>query len=118
MFGFVARPLLAVAVATLVGGIALVAPPVARAAPNGLQIVTQTRYVALPAEKRIHVTVQARATNVTPDPPTGRYYYSAARFAVQPAIRNLTASSGGATLVARIVSSSKEFTTIEVAFGP
>ncbi|TMB50680.1 MAG: M1 family metallopeptidase [Chloroflexi bacterium] len=117
MFGFVARPLLAVAVATLVGGIALVAPPVARAAPNGLQIVTQTRYVALPAEKRIHVTVQARATNVTPDPPTGRYYYSAARFAVHPAIRNLTASSGGATLVARIVSSSKEFTTIEVAFG-
>ena len=117
MFGSVARPLLAVAVATLIGGIALLAPPVARAAPSGLQIVTQTRYVALPIEKRIHVTVQARATNVTPDPPTGRYYYSAARFAVQPAIRNLTASSDAATLVARIVSSSKEFTTVEVAFG-
>ena len=75
MFGSVARPLLAVAVATLIGGIALLAPPVARGASDGLRIVTQTRYVALPSEKRIHVTVQARATNATADPPNGRYYY-------------------------------------------
>src|SRR5205823_7158086 len=104
-------------VATLIGGIALLAPPVARGAPDGLRIVTQTRYVALPPEKRIHVTVQARATNATADPPNGRYYYTAARFALQPAIRNLTASSNGATLAARVVSSSREFTTVEVAFG-
>ena len=117
MFRSVARPLVAVAAAALIGGIALAAPPVARAAPDGLQVVTQTRYVALPAEKRIHVTVEARATNARPDPPNGRYYYTATRFAVQPAIRNLTASSGRATLAARVVSTSNEFTGVEVAFG-
>jgi hypothetical protein len=118
VFRSVARPLLPVAVATLIGGIALLAPPIARAAPpDDLQIVARAHYVALPTEKRIHVTVEARATNVTPDPPNGRYFYTSARFAVQPAIRNLTASSGSTTLVARIVSTSKEYSAIEVAFG-
>jgi hypothetical protein len=112
-----ARPLVAAAAAALVGGIVLVTPPVARAAPDGLQLVTQASYTVLPAEKRSHVTVEARATNLTPDPPGGRFYYTAARFSVQPAIRNLTAASGSTTLAARVVSSSKEFTAVEVAFG-
>jgi hypothetical protein len=109
--------LVAVAAAVLLGGLALVPPPAARAADTGLQIVTSTRYVALPAEKRIAVTIDAVATNTTPDPANGRYYYTAARFAVQPAIKNLSASSGGQVIAARIVDSSAEFTTIEVAFG-
>jgi hypothetical protein len=108
--------LLAVGAAVLLGGLILV-PPAARAADTGLQIVTSTRYTALPNEKRIAVTIDAVATNTTPDPADGRYYYTAARFAVQPAIRNLSASSGGQPIVSRIVDSSAEFTTIEVAFG-
>ena len=117
MFRKVAGPLVAAAAAALVGGIAFVAPPMVRAAPDGLQVVTHASYVVLPTEKRIHVTVEARATNLTPDPPDGRYYYTAARFAVHPAIQNLTASSGSSTLAARVVSSSKEFSAVEVAFG-
>ncbi len=117
MFRSVARPLVAVAAAALVGGIAFVAPPVARAAPDSLQVVTHATYFVLPADKRIHVTVEARATNLTPDPPGGRYYYTAARFSVQPAIRNLTASSASNTLAARVVSGSREFSAVEVAFG-
>ncbi len=109
--------LFAVAAAVLLGGLVLVPPPAARAADTGLQIVTATRYTALPAEKRISVTIDAVATNTTPDPPSGRYYYTAARFAVQPGIQNLSASSGGQTLVSRVVDRSAEFTTIEVAFG-
>jgi hypothetical protein len=109
--------LVAVAAAVLLGGLVLVPPPAARAADSGLQIVTSTRYTALPAEKRIAVTIDAVATDTTPDPPGGRYYYTAARFAVQPAIRNLSARTGGQSLVSRIVDSSAEFTTIEVAFG-
>jgi hypothetical protein len=118
VFGSVERRLLAATVAALIGGIVLLGPPPPiRAASDGLQIVAQTQYVALPAEKRVHVTVDARATNLTPDPPNGRYYYTAARFSVQPAIRNLTASSGGTTLAARVVTSSTKFTEIEVPFG-
>jgi len=111
------RPLLAVLAATLIGGTSFLSPPPARAADVGLQIVTQARYTAFPSQKRVHVAVDAVATNVTPDPPSGRYYYSEARFAVQPAIRNLTATQGERTLTTRIVSTSSEFTQIAVAFA-
>jgi hypothetical protein len=117
VFRSVARPLVAVAAAALIGGIAFVAPPVVRAAPAGLQVVTHASYVLLPSERRIHVTVEALATNERPDPAGGQYYYTAARFAVQPAIRNLAASSGSTTLAARVVSSTAEFSAIEVPFG-
>ncbi len=111
-----ARPMLAVLAATLIGGMSLFRPPVTRAADVGLQIVTQAHYTAQPAQKRVHVAVDAVATNVTPDPPGGRYYYTEAHFAVQPAIRNLAANEGDRTLVASVASSSKEFTAIDVAF--
>jgi hypothetical protein len=111
-----ARPLLAVLAATLIGGTSLLSPPPARAADVGLQIVTKASYTAFPSQKRVHVAVDAVATNVTPDPPNGRFYYTEARFAVQPAIRNLTATQGGKTLVARIASTTNEFTAIDVAF--
>lgn len=112
-----ARPLLAVLAATLIGGTSLLSPPPVSAADVGLQIVTQAEYTALPSEKRVHVAVVAVATDVAPDPPGGRYYYTKARFAVQPAIRNLSASEDNRTLVASIASSSSEFTAIDVAFG-
>ncbi len=109
--------LLAVAGAVLIGGLALVAPPAARAADAGMQVVTTTHYTALPTQKRIAVAIDVVATNTTPDPPNGRYYYSTTRFAVQPGIQDLVAKSGGRTLAASVVSRAAEFTTIEVAFG-
>jgi len=114
---FVPRLLVAVAAATLIGGAPGAAQRTARAGSDGLQIVTHASYVVLPAEKRIHVSVQAWATNVTPDPPNGRYYYTTARFAVQPGTRNLTAWSGAVTLAAHIVSSSAESSVVEIPFG-
>src|SRR5436190_22188205 len=104
-------------IATLIGGISGVAPRTARAASDGLQILAHASYVVLPAEKRIHVAVQAWATNVTPDPPNQRIYYTAARFGVQPGIRNLTAWSGSITIAARILSSSTQASEIEVPFA-
>jgi hypothetical protein len=112
-----ARPQLAVLAATLIGGMSLFSPPMTRAAEIGMQVVTQAHYTALPAEKRVHVVVDAVARNVKPDPPNGRYYYTETRFGVQPAIRNLEASSGSRTLAASVVSSSQQFTAVDVAFG-
>jgi hypothetical protein len=117
VFRSVARPLVAVAASALLGGIAFVAPPSVRAASDGLTIVTQTNYVALPAEKRVHVMVQAWATNTKPDSPDTRYYYTSARFGVPTAVQNLTAYSGSSFLGARVLSSSSEFSQIEIAFG-
>lgn len=109
--------LLALAAATLIGGLALVHPPVTRAADTGLQLVAQTTYAVLPAEGRVHVTMNAVATNVTPDPAGGRYYYTGATFTVQPAIANLSATSGGVTLAARVTQSTSQYTAIDIPFS-
>jgi hypothetical protein len=113
----VAGRLLALAAATLIGGLSIVHPPVARAVDLGLQIVVDTHYTALPAEGRVHVVLDAVATDLKPDPPGGRYYYSVARFAVQPEARNVRATSGGVTLNARIVATTAEYSAIEVTFA-
>jgi hypothetical protein len=113
----VAGRMLALAAATLIGGLALVHPPLARAADLGLQIVVNTEYTALPAQGRVHVVLDAVATNLKPDPPNGRYYFSAARFTVQPAIRNVRATSAGAPLAARVIASTAAYTAIEVTFA-
>lgn len=109
--------LVAAAGAVLIGGLALVVPPAARAADTGMQVVTSTRYTAVPEEKRIAVQIDAVATNITPDPPNGRYFYTNVRFAVQPEIQDLTAESDGTILAATVVSTAAQFSTIEVAFG-
>jgi hypothetical protein len=109
--------LLALAAATLIGGLALVHPPVTRAADTGLQLVAQTTYAVLPAEGRVHVTMDAVATNVTPDPAGGQYYYTGASFTVQPAIANLRATSSGVTLAARISQSTSQYTVIDIPFS-
>jgi hypothetical protein len=109
--------MLALAAATLIGGLTLVHPPPARAADMGLQIVVNTQYTALPADGRVHVVLDAVATNLKPDPPSGRYYFSAARFTVQPAIRNVRATSGGVALGARVITSTAAYAAIEVTFA-
>ena len=109
--------LLAVAGAVLLGGLVLVTPPAARAADSGLRLVTSTRYTAVPAERRVAVSVDGVATNLTPDPPDSHYYYTSVRFAVQPGIANLSASSGGQVLASRIVSTAAEYTEVQVTFG-
>lgn len=113
----VAARMLGLAAATLIGGLTLVHPPVAPAADVGLQIVVNTHYTALPAQGRVHVALDAVATNLKPDPPDGRYYFSAARFTVQPAIQNLTATSGGVALNARMIASTPAYSAIEVSFA-
>ena len=52
-------------------------------ADRGLVIVSQARYVALPDEARVQVTMDARATSYTPNSGSTIYYYPAAVFDVQ-----------------------------------
>jgi hypothetical protein len=100
-----------------IGALLVGAPPPAAAADNGLVVVAQARYQVLPAEHRIHVTIDAVATSLEPDTADGRVYYSGITFAVQAGASNLTASSGGQPIGASVESVDDDFTGVEVTFG-
>ncbi|HEY8180190.1 MAG TPA: hypothetical protein VIH33_07285 [Candidatus Limnocylindria bacterium] len=96
----------------------LIAPPApAAAADRGLVVVAQARYQVLPADHRIHVTVDAVATSLEPDTPEGQVYFSGITFAAPGGASRIAASSGGHSIGARIQSGDNDFTIIEVNFG-
>ena len=100
-----------------IGAVLIGAPPPVAAADNGLVVVAQARYQVLPAEHRIHVTIDAVATSRERDTAEGRVYYSGITFAVQGGATNLAASSRGQPIGARVASVDDDFTGVEVTFG-
>ena len=106
-----------VAAVAMIGGLAVAAPPPATAADGGLVVVAQTRYQVLPADHRVHVTIDAVATSLEPDTPQGQVYYSGITFAVPAGATNVAACSGGQHIGARAQSTDDDFTLIEVTFG-
>jgi hypothetical protein len=106
-----------VAAVTMIGGLAVAAPPPAGAADDGLVVVAQTRYQVLPAHHRIHVAIDAVATSLEPDTPQGQVYYSGITFAVPAGATNIAAASGGRPIGARAQSTDDDFTLVEVTFG-
>ena len=101
----------------MIGGLAVATPPPATAADDGLVVVAQTRYQVLPADHRVHVTIDAVATSLEPDTPQGQIYYSGITFAVPAGATNIAAASGGRPIGARARSTDDDFTLIEVTFG-
>jgi len=75
--------------------IALPADHLARAADRGLVVIADTSYLALPEERRVHVTIDAVATSYTPNPIDGLAYYPAVEFAAQRGATAFSASAGG-----------------------
>ncbi|HEX5579416.1 MAG TPA: hypothetical protein VFY43_07105 [Candidatus Limnocylindria bacterium] len=110
------RPLAWTALAAL-GALLIGAPPPVAAADGGLVVIAQARYRVLPAEHRIHVTIDAVATSLEPDTPEGRVYYSGISFAVQAGASNLAATSGGQPIGIRIEAVDDDFTAVQVTFG-
>ena len=101
--------LLAVSPAALPGRAAL-------AADRGLVVIAQTRYTALPEERRVHVTIDAVATSYTPNPPGSLAYYSDVNFAVQAGATNVVASSGGRALHVATDAGDTDFLEVTVTF--
>lgn len=101
--------LLAVSPAALPGRVAI-------AADRGLVVVAQTRYTALPEERRVHVTIDAVATSYTPNPPGSLAYYSDVNFAVQAGATNVVASSGGRALHVTLGAADPDFLEVTVTF--
>lgn len=89
----------------------------ARAADDGLALVTQATYVAAPAEGRIHVSIDALATALTPDTATERTYYSGLTLVIQPgAVNPAAATAIGNPLPVSVADANDDLTAIAITF--
>jgi hypothetical protein len=113
-----ARPIALVGLLLMLATLAASAlPGHTAAADGGLVVLAQARYEVLPADHRVHITIDAVATSYEPNTPEGQVYYSGVDFAVQPGATNVIAVSGGQQIGAAITQQRDEFTVIEVTFG-
>ncbi len=87
------------------------------AADRGLVLIAQTRYEALPEQRRVHVAIDTVATSYTPNPEDGLAYYPSATFAVQAGATNIAASSSGQGLAVAIDPSDPDFVAVTVTFA-
>ena len=89
------------------------------AADRGLVLIAQTRYEALPEQRRVHVAIDTVATSYTPNPEDGLAYYPSATFAVQAGATNVGASSGGGgqRLAVAVDASDPDFVAVTVTFA-
>lgn len=117
-----ALPRIVVLAATAAIGLLAFAPAglpgrVALAADRGLVVVAQTRYEALPDQRRVHVTFDAVATSYTPNPDDGFAYYLDVSFAVQAGATNVVATSGETRLAVGLDAGDPDFLTVTVTFA-
>ena len=103
--------------ALAITALALAPAQPARAAEDGLALVTQATYVAAPAEGRIHVSIDAVATALTPDTATERTYYSGMTLVIQPGAVNAAAATAiGNPLPVSIAEANDDLTAVAITF--
>jgi hypothetical protein len=106
---------LAAAVLTL-AAVAVAFPGGARGA-EGLALVAHTTYVASPEEGRVHVSLSAVATALTPDTATERTFYTGLTLVIQPgAVDIASATANGSPLPITVIDSTDELITVEITF--
>ena len=105
---------MALAVSLIAVGLAQPAPA---AAADGLIVASDTRYDVVPEEGRIRVTVDAVATNVTPDSATHFFVYTGTTLPLQPGATAIAASSGGVPLAVNVVEDTPDYMAVEVLFS-
>lgn len=111
-------PSAAAAALVLLGAVPAALPGhVVMAADRGLVVVAQTRYQALPAQRRVHVTIDAVATSYTPNPVDATAYYVNATFVMQAGATNVAASSSGQRLAVAVDASDPDFVSAMVTFS-
>lgn len=97
---------------------ALVAPtavPTAQAADQ-LLLEANATYTVQPAQHRVHVAVDVRATSLRPATTNFIYYYASAIFGLQAEATSVRASRAGLALRTK-VSTKADFKVLEVFFG-
>ena len=110
----------AVVVALALAGVLLgvgVAQPTPIAAADGLIVASDARYDVLPDERRIRVTVDAVATNVTPDSATHFFVYTGTTLPLLPGATAIAASSGGFPLTVNVLEDTPDYVAVEIFFS-
>lgn len=105
---------LALACALVAAGIAQPAPT---AAADGLIVASDARYDVVPDERRVRVTVDAVATNVTPDSATHFFVFTGTTLPLQPGATAIAASSGGFPLAVNVLEDTPDYVAVEVLFS-
>jgi hypothetical protein len=112
-----ARSVSAFALGIVLLAAGLSAPPRVAAAPPPLRISAQAVYEVRPASEAVHVTIDATATDMKPDPADGRYYYTSAVLVVLGGATNFAATAGGAPASVVVREREVTHTAVEVAFN-
>ncbi len=117
-----ARPLFVLVAASILALAGILAParaPVVAAAGDGLTLSTSATYTIVPSKQVVRVVIDLTARNNKPNLTSGgtitRYFYDAARLAIQAEAKNVRATSGGK----RVTTSLKPddgFAVLEVRF--
>jgi hypothetical protein len=94
-----------------------IAQPAPTAAADGLIVASDTRYDVVPEERRVRITVDAVATNVTPDSATHFFVYTGTTLALQPGATAIAASSGGFPLAVNVLEDTPVYVAVEVLFS-
>ncbi|HET6380404.1 MAG TPA: hypothetical protein VFH63_05125 [candidate division Zixibacteria bacterium] len=113
------RPTRRVAVATAITLLTVLAlaPSSVQASHGGLVVIADTTYQVLPAEGRVHVTIDAVATSHEPDTPEGRTFFTGVSFAVPPDVQNVIATSGGNVLQVTVEPEGEAYAVAAVEFS-
>ncbi len=88
--------------------------PASTRAAGDLEVVAAARYVVVPGEARVHVTIDATATSTNPDPNGA---YTGLSFFVQPGATHFVATSGAQSLQVRVTQRAQEYTALDLRFG-
>ncbi len=94
----------------------IASPAPARAADDGLRIVTDATYDARPDARLVHVTIDATATNTTPDTADGRTSFTGLVFVVQPGATNIVAAAGDVALPLVVDERTVDFTSVDLTY--
>ncbi len=96
--------------------VVLLSAPAARGAEDGLRIVTDATYDVLPTDGLVQITIDATATNTTPNTADGRTYFSGLTFALPPRATHIAASSEGVALPLVVREAADTFTAVELTY--
>jgi hypothetical protein len=112
-----AHPLRRAALLLLLLAGAAIATPQPAGAAGGLAFSASARYELIPAERRVHVTIDAAVTSLTPDSATQRFYYTGISIGAPPGAANPSAIADGGAIGAAITETTADYSTIEITFG-
>jgi hypothetical protein len=91
--------------------------PSSAAPPQALRITADVTYEVRPRDELVRVLVNATATDLKPDPPNGRFYYTSGVMVLLGGAAHFRATAAGKAASVTVREATKLHTVVEVAFN-